>query len=251
VLALKEEGLNNCAIARRTGIPRATVRDWVRGLVPRVHDRGRNDQSLEVCPRCGNVVDALDETRREAYAYLLGLYLGDGSISQGRRNVFRLRVTLDSRYPGIIGECVRAMRHVLPRNRVLVQKRPTSNCVDVGVWSKHLTCLFPQHGPGPKHERSIVLADWQEEIIARWTPSFLRGLIHSDGCRFSNPVRVKGKLCTYSRYNFSNASEDIRSLFCDACDRLGIEWRQMNARNISVARRVSVARLDAFVGPKA
>jgi hypothetical protein len=45
-------------------------------------------------------------------------------------------------------------------------------------------------------------------------------------------------------------SADIRGLFCDACDRLGIAWRRMNARNISVARRAAVARLDEFVGPK-
>jgi len=65
-----------------------------------------------------------------------------------------------------------------------------------------------------------------------------------------NRVEVKQKIYTYPRYNFTSASSDIRRLFTDACDQLGIEWRQMNARNISVARRDSVARLDEFVGPK-
>jgi hypothetical protein len=79
---------------------------------------------------------------------------------------------------------------------------------------------------------------------------FLRGLIHSDGCRFTNRVRVGGKVYEYPRYNFTNASDDIRSLFTSTCDLLGVEWRRMNARNISVARRQSVALLDCFVGPK-
>jgi hypothetical protein len=35
-----------------------------------------------------------------------------------------------------------------------------------------------------------------------------------------------------------------------ACDRIGVEWRQMNRWNISVARRASVALLDRFIGPK-
>jgi hypothetical protein len=61
---------------------------------------------------------------------------------------------------------------------------------------------------------------------------------------------VRGGVYAYPRYNFSNASADIRQIFCDACDLLGIEWRVMNARNISVARRRSVALLDSFVGPK-
>ncbi len=52
---------------------------------------------------------------------------------------------------------------------------------------------------------------------------FIRGLIHSDGSRFINRVRVKGKTYEYARYNFSSASDDIRSLFTATCDLLGIE----------------------------
>jgi hypothetical protein len=51
----------------------------------------------------------------------------------------------------------------------------------------------------------------------------------------------------YVRYEFKNRSDDIRQIFCDALD---IEWRVMTADTISVARRDSVAKLDAFVGPK-
>jgi hypothetical protein len=66
-----------------------------------------------------------------------------------------------------------------------------------------------------------------------------------------NRVRGQsGRRYVYPRYIFTNASADIRWLFCDACDALGIKWRRMNARNISIARRESVALLDQFVGPK-
>lgn len=54
----------------------------------------------------------------------------------------------------------------------------------------------------------------------------------------------------YPRYFFTNTSDDIRTLFTDALDRLGIEWKQANARNSSVAKREAVARLDEFVGAK-
>jgi hypothetical protein len=97
-----------------------------------------------------------------------------------------------------------------------------------------------------KHTRSIVLADWQQEMVDRFPAPFLRGLIHSDGCRVLNWVNGK----PYPRYHFTNESSDIRALFGRACDRLGIEWRQNNRKNLSVARRESVARLDEFVGPK-
>jgi hypothetical protein len=51
---------------------------------------------------------------------------------------------------------------------------------------KHWPCLFPQHGPGRKHERPILLEDWQREIVERHPGDFLRGLFHSDGCRTRN-----------------------------------------------------------------
>jgi hypothetical protein len=202
------------------------------------------------CQQCGGPEHRFEDVPGGQYAYLLGAYLGDGFLARSRRGVYRLRITLDDRYPAIISECRGAAQAVLPENRVGVQRRPGQGCSEVYVFSKTLICLFPQHGPGPKHTRPITLTDWQKAIVDREPQSFVRGLIHSDGCRFINPVRHGEKLYTYPRYNFSNASADIRTLFCDACDLLGIEWRVMNARNISVARRASVARLDEFVGPK-
>lgn len=51
-------------------------------------------------------------------------------------------------------------------------------------------------------------------------------------------------------YHFTNTSADIRRIFTDACDAIGVQWRNNNATNISIARRASVAILDSFVGPK-
>jgi hypothetical protein len=79
---------------------------------------------------------------------------------------------------------------------------------------------------------------------------FLRGLIHTDGWRGLNRVFVKGRWYEYPRYQFSSRSDDIRRLFTDACDRIGVAWRPWGRWHISVARREAVARLDEFVGPK-
>lgn len=77
----------------------------------------------------------------------------------------------------------------------------------------------------------------------------LRGLVHSDGCRTINRIRHPQQTYAYVRYQFTNASADIRAIFCDAC-ALGVEWRRMKEQDISIARRASVAKLDAFIGPK-
>jgi hypothetical protein len=115
---------------------------------------------------------------------------------------------------------------------------------------KQWICLLPQHGPGRKHHRKIELLEWQRRIVDAAPGAFLRGLIHSDGWRGVNRVRVKGRDYAYPRYQFSNRSDDIRSLFCYACDLLCVEWRQWTRFHISVAKKESVAILDTFVGPK-
>lgn len=185
----------------------------------------------------------------EAYSYLLGLYLGDGHISEHRRGVFRMRIFMDERYGQIIRATAEAIAAVAPGNRVGIQQL-SSKAVAIYAYSKRWACLFPQHGPGPKHQRAIVLAEWQRAITTRHPRAFVRGLIHSDGCRFTNRVVVGGKRYEYVRYSFTNVSPDIHALFCEHLDLLGIDWRVMNARNISVARRAAVAKLDQFVGPK-
>lgn len=216
--------------------------EQVESLLARSDRRIRRD-----CPRCfGRPLESRD------YAYLLGLYLGDGHIARQPNGVHRLEIACADTWPGLIEAAADAVRSVMPSNRVGRRQKP--GCTMVGSYSKHWPCLFPQHGPGMKHTRKIELAGWQREIVDECTEGFVRGLIHSDGCRTTNRVRKRLKdgdrWYEYPRYNFTNASVDIQRLFTDALDRLGIEWTQMTERNFSVARREAVARLDGFVGAK-
>lgn len=233
-------------ISRMTDVPYSTVRNWC---------SGRNRQLAmagEACPDCGQRCLPLAKRARPAYAYLLGQYLGDGGIYRHRRSVFRLVIFGDDRYETIARDTADAMRTVMPLVSVNHQRRgPARTCLTTYSYSKSWPCLFPQHGSGPKHERPIVLDHWQAEITTRHPDQLIRGLIHSDGCRSINTVfSASGKRYQYPRYQFSNRSDDIRRIFCDHLDLLGIPWRRMNRFNISVARRDGVARLDEFVGPK-
>ena len=243
-LALHAAGLSQTEVARRAGVARSTARNWIEGRIPR----------SSACPqRC--LREGLEHHDRSgvptgAYAYLLGLYLGDGFVGRHRRDVYSLQISLDRRYPEIVAACAEAVGEVMPGNRVGVHPHRIHGVVTVQAYSKHWPCLFPQHGPGRKHERKIVLMAWQQAIVDEHAEALLRGLIHSDGCRFENSVTRRGRRYAYPRYTFSNRSLDIQRIFTDACDRIGVPWRQMNRWNISVARREGVARLASFIGPK-
>jgi hypothetical protein len=190
-----------------------------------------------------------------AYCYALGLYLGDGHIVLQSRWSGFLRISLDGRYPCIVQEAARAIELVLPDANVRrYHFRPRRGTI-LQVSHPALPYAFPQHGPGRKHARRIELLAWQRELTSRFPRSLLRGLIHSDGCRTINRFSVRlpsGRVAQYEyvRYFFSNLSADIRGIFCDHCDLLGIRWTQSNPRNISISNRPSVDLLDAFIGPK-
>jgi hypothetical protein len=200
--------------------------------------------------RCSDYRSPVPEISEFAYAYLLGLYLGDGIISKHPKGVFRLRIFLDRRYPGIVAESAAAISILVPNNRVTTVRSAECNMDVPGAFSQHWPCVFPQHGPGLKHHRPIVLEAWQREIVDRYPWRFLRGLIQSDGCRSINTIRHPKKTYRYPRYEFDNRSDDIRGLFCEYCDRVGVEWRRMNRWAISVARRESVELMDRYIGPK-
>ena len=174
------------------------------------------------------------------------MYLGDGDITRARGRCFRLRITTDATHPGVIEECRRAIQEVVPRNRVAVRPRKDgTRAVEVSAYSNSWPCLIPQHGAGKKHRRSIQLAPWQQEIVDREPEKFLRGLIHSDGCRVLNRVGDR----VYPRYFFSQRSVDIQEIFMNTCRAMGIHVT-LSGRQISVSRHSDVALLDTFVGAK-
>jgi len=244
VRELAGRGLNHSQIARLTGVSRAAVRDWLRPESNRL--------VTPTCAVCGHPPHAFDELPKREYAYLLGIYLGDGMLSPVRnKRCFKLRVFMDSRYPAIIAEVVAAMRAVMPESLATIQRHPRHNVVEIHSHSNAWICLFPQHGPGQKHQRRIELAPWQEAIVDREPQQFIRGLIHSDGCRVTNRVTIRGKRYAYPRYFFSQVSKDIQGLFCRTLEQLGIDYAfSSRGKDVTIHRRESVARLDAFVGPK-
>jgi hypothetical protein len=225
------------------GVSVGAIRHWRQG------DRrnGNDGRATSSCPRChGRTLD------KAAYAYLLGLYLGDGNLTRGRRDVYALNLACCDAWPGLITAAREAIAAVMPSNKVFAVRQV--GCTLLKSTSKHWPCLFPQHGPGKKHTRVIALEPWQQAIVRTFPGAFVRGLIHSDGCRVVNRVRARradgDRWYEYPRYFFSNESADILGLCSATLDELGVSWRFSRRNAISVARRQAVERLDQFVGPK-
>ncbi|MGQ5604740.1 transcriptional regulator [Streptomyces sp. EKS3.2] len=247
-LSLVAQGRSLNSVSKETGISRAVLRSWQTRIEPL--PRMRRDP----CSRCGPAAEPPED--QAAYAYLLGLYLGDGCISPGKKSGYFLRIACADAWPGLIEACAAAVEAVNPSGKS--SRVQAVGHTSVVGYSRHWPCFFPQHGPGKKHHRRITLAPWQQTIVDTHPWEFVRGLIHSDGCRVTNwTTRLVGgvpKRYAYPRYFFTNKSDDIRRLFTDTLDKVGVAWSRSERGgtpfNVSVARKASVALMDTHVGPK-
>jgi Homeodomain-like domain len=107
VLELASAGHSGRAISRRTGIPQRTVSHWLHGRIPR--------------PQASVESPAISTDVEPSYAYVLGLYLGDGHLVHEHRGVYRLTLAL-ARYPGIIQSAAEAIQTVAPRTKVKIER---------------------------------------------------------------------------------------------------------------------------------
>ncbi|MET3960331.1 hypothetical protein ABIE44_000265 [Marmoricola sp. OAE513] len=235
-LGLVAAGMSLNAISDELGVSRAALRRW------RDDPRGSSG-GARPCPA--------PFTSTPAYAALFGYYLGDGCISRAAR-YHALRIACDAKLPAILADVASVVRAVHPdRPTHLV---PAPGCISVQSNWKHWPCLFPQHGPGRKHERTLTMTSWQRAIVEEHPADFLRGLFHSDGSLVKNwatrMVAGERKRYEYPRWQFVNESHDIMRWCRETLDLVGVEYRQTNPRVLSVSRRADVARLTELIGIK-
>jgi len=147
-LDLIAQGVNDCEVSRRLGVPRRTVRDW--RVPPSVSTRA-------TCLRCWKPTSQVIFSAAD-YAELLGLYLGDGHISAMPRTE-RLRLTLDAKYPVVVDEAADLIGRIVLDNKVGRQFRHEGRMVTLRAYHRHWSCLF----------RSTV---WARSTIAgsSWSP---------------------------------------------------------------------------------
>lgn len=236
-------GVNDCEIARLTGVPRETVRDQRHAI------RDGGTLSREICLRCWRPSPPMAFTAAD-YAELLGLYLGDGYIVEAGRT-FRLRLFLDAKYERIVDEARDLLERCFFGNRVGRASALGSTMAVLSVYGSHLPCLFPQHGVGPKHLRTIALERWQQDLVEQAPWELLKGLIRSDGCSFVNRTGPY----EYTSFCFANRSEGIVNLFVETCGLVGIQPRATyfagrGIWHVRINRRTCVSQMLEQVGLK-
>jgi DNA-binding transcriptional regulator WhiA len=121
-------------------------------------------------------------------AYIIGVALGDGNLSNPNKRAVRLRVTCDNKYPEIMSRIAQALQILLPQNKVSLYRRKDSNCTDVYGYSNALESILGWRAlEGSKYIQRVRVPDW---IFSKdeYMRLCLQGLFETDGSVYKDRV---------------------------------------------------------------
>lgn len=116
---------------------------------------------------------------KKLLAYIVGLAIGDGNLSNPNGRAVRLRITCDKKYPKLVRHIIKSLQKFFPRNKVSLIDRKT--CFDVSCYSNQLESLLGWKAKGgSKFKQKIKIPDW---ILGNksFIKECLRGIIQTDG----------------------------------------------------------------------
>ena len=141
--------------------------------------------------------------QKEKLAYLVGVALGDGNLSNPNGRAIRLRISCFSGYPKLGREIIETIEFLLPQNKVSTVKRQ-GRCFDISVYSNKLAEWMPwKVGEGSKIEQNAHVPNWIL-VDTKFSKACLRGLIQTDGCIYID----RG-------YQMVNFTSNIEALWLD------------------------------------
>lgn len=139
--------------------------------------------------------DTANQTYKLNWAYVVGLAIGDGNLSNPNGRAIRLRISCDAKYPKLIETIMNALKILLPHNVVNTIVRPR-NCVDVYVFSNLLEELLGWKAKGgPKFKQHVRVPDWIKNN-KEYSILCLRGLFQTDGSIYNDRGYVMTQFVT-------------------------------------------------------
>ncbi len=96
---------------------------------------------------------------KKLQAYIVGLSLGDGNLSNPNGRAVRLRITCDKKYPLLIKHIKSCVELLLPQNKInIVNKK--RNCIDISTYSNYWSKLLWQWDKGSKDKQNVFIPNW-------------------------------------------------------------------------------------------
>ena len=128
----------------------------------------------------------MTEQYMKTWAYIVGVALGDGNLSNPNGRAIRLRISCDTKYPKIGEEIQKALTLLFPKNKVSIAYLNPPTSYNISVYSNTLKDLLPwKVGEGSKAKQVAHVPNWILENVT-YSIECLRGLIQTDGCIYND-----------------------------------------------------------------
>jgi len=153
---------------------------------------------------------------RKVLAYLIGIALGDGNLSNPNGRAIRLRITCDARYTQLAEEISRSIGILLPKNKISIVRVPSrTTFFNISVYSNRLAVWLPWRvGKGTKLYQKAHVPTWIRENLP-FSRECLRGLLQTDGSIY----RDRG----YLMVNFTNHTKPLADDVYTMIKKIGYE----------------------------
>lgn len=147
-------------------------------------------------------------------AYVIGVAIGDGNLSNPNGRAVRLRITCDIQYKNLIKRITHSIQKTLPNNKVSTIQRK-DNCIDISCYSnKWEEVLGWRANSGSKYKQNISVPKWIKEDD-RYVSQCLKGLFETDGSVYLD----RG----YKMVNFVTIIPQIASDVAEMIDMIGFK----------------------------
>jgi len=170
---------------------------------------------------------------RKTLAYVIGLAIGDGNLSNPNGRATRLRITCDTRYPKLLQRIRKAIQCLLPDNKVGIIRR-AKTYIDISCYSNRWErWLGWRVGKGSKYQQRVMIPRWIQKRKPLAIPC-LRGLIETDGSIY----RDRGYLMVSFTTMIPRLAKDVSDLIT----KLGFKphiYRVRQAKKVKHVVRVS------------
>ncbi len=178
-----------------------------------------------------------EENKKLVTAYIIGVALGDGNLSNPNGRAIRLRVTCDTKYPKIIRKIQTAIHKILPTNKISTIKKQ-GRCCDISCYSNRWeTILGWRAKDGSKYKQGVRVPRWIN-LNKQYSIACLRGLIETDGSIYYD----RG----YLMVNFTTIIAPLAKDFTTIVDHLGftskiykIKTKTKDRYNIRISKNVN------------
>jgi tRNA dimethylallyltransferase len=169
----------------------------------------------------------LKTSNKEELAYIIGIAIGDGNLSNPNGRAVRLRITCDKNYSNLIKEIIESLKKIAPNNKISTFERK-DNCIDISCYSNDWEEILGwKASRGSKIKQGIKIPDWIKKNKI-YTKKVLKGLIQTDGSIYFDRK--------YKMVNFTSASHELVEDVSKLVKKIGFKGNINKRKDKSIFR---------------